>query len=220
MNQTEQLEQKVWLEYEQMCQEGRNDDTLGFWNEYISKNINRSMGYEGVGDVHLTMGNDEKAIKALKQAVKLDPDSANARYLLGFAYSRRSEYKKSVEHLLEAHKLQPKEAEVARCLGWGVFQMGKREEGIVILQQASLASPHDPLIMADLLMCYIEMRDAARADELVRVLSRSHRNHPFIRHKLKQWQEMGFLEEGDKGEIGLRKECKSMMNVLEKQSYK
>jgi tetratricopeptide (TPR) repeat protein len=58
-------------------------------------------------DMSLAKDSDVETIEALKQAVKINPDSATAHTNLGYAYIKSGMYKEAIEALKQAVKINP-----------------------------------------------------------------------------------------------------------------
>ncbi len=123
--------------------------------------------YEEVGDCYLSMQKKDKAEKALKQAIKLNPKSANAHYLLGFLLSVDQRWTASVKELELADELSPNHPEILRCLGWSVYNQNRRsQQGVALLERSRALAPEDPNVLCDLGVCYLNADQYAKAQQL------------------------------------------------------
>ena len=123
--------------------------------------------YEEVGDCYLSLRKKDKAEKALKQAIKINPKSANAHYLLGFLMSVDQRWSASVKELALADELSPNHPEILRCLGWSVYnQNRKSQQGVALLERSKALSPEDPNVLCDLGVCYLNADQYRDAQEL------------------------------------------------------
>lgn len=127
---------------------------------------------EEIGDNYISLHELDRAERALQRALTLDPDSANASYLMGFLHSCERAWKKSIEYLDRADELKPNHPEILRCLGWSLFQSGERSRGIVILERARALAADDLYILTDLGVCYLEARELDKALEVFREVLR------------------------------------------------
>ena len=137
---------------------GRHQEAIQLSNKMLLMDLEYVVAYEEIGDNYLSMREYDKSMKALKQALKLKPNSPNALYLLGFLYSSLGDFGKSIETLELANRVQPHHPEILRCLGWSIFHSGDRRRGLVILERAKAMAPQDTLIMCDLAVCYLNDR--------------------------------------------------------------
>ncbi len=138
--------------------QGRHEEAIALANKMILMNMDYGEAFEEVGDNYLSLREYDKAMKALKHALRLRPKSSNALYLLGFLYSSTGEFDKSIETLELANQTQPHHPEILRCLGWSIFHGGDKKRGLVILERARAMAPKDTLIMCDLAVCYLNNR--------------------------------------------------------------
>ncbi len=145
---------------------GEHEKAIQVCERILVQDLDQEQAYEEIGDNFLSLRQYDKAEKALVQALRLNPSSANAHYLIGFTHSALSNWMDSVEHLEIADKLQPNHPEVLRCLGWSIFHSGKRKHGLVILERSLNLSPKDPLILSDLGICYLNDKNFERAHKL------------------------------------------------------
>ncbi|MBT3349251.1 tetratricopeptide repeat protein [bacterium] len=122
---------------------------------------------EEIGDNFLSMKQPEKAEKALRQAIKINPKSANAHYLLGFLFSQEQKWHASVEALETADNLSPNHPEILRCLGWSFYNQNRRsQQGVALLERSCSLSPNDPNILCDLGVCYMNSSQFRLANDL------------------------------------------------------
>jgi tetratricopeptide (TPR) repeat protein len=77
-----------------------------------------------------------KAVEALKEAVRLDPEYLLAWNQLGFTYALLASYDEAEESLKRYIELLPKEPNAWDTLGWIHFLAGKPDEAIACLKKA------------------------------------------------------------------------------------
>ena len=154
-------------EADQLKLAGRHEEAIALSNKMLISDLDFIEAYEEIGDNYLSMREYDKAKKALKHALKLNPTSPNALYLLGFLYSSLGDFDRSIETLETANRVQPHPPEILRCLGWSVFHGGERKRGLVILERAKAMAPQDTLIICDLAVCYLNDREFDRTIELL-----------------------------------------------------
>jgi tetratricopeptide (TPR) repeat protein len=85
--------------------------------EYTRREPGDAEGYVVLGQAYRKLGQFQKAAAALQQAVKLDPDSYDARYNLGFSLGRLGKTQEAIQQIQEAEKLKPNSAEATYELG-------------------------------------------------------------------------------------------------------
>ena len=135
--------------------EGKHLEAIRICEKILATDLDCTEAYEEIGDNYLSLRQYDKAEKALKRALNLNKKSANANYLLGFVHSCTGAWENSVELLEKADTLYPNHPEILRCLGWSMFHHGQKHRGIVVLERSLYLAPHDPLILNDLGVCYL-----------------------------------------------------------------
>jgi len=146
--------------------EGNHNEAIRICERILANDLNCVEAFEEIGDNYLSLRKYDKAEKALRQAIKLNRESANANYLLGFVYSCTGEWNKSVELLEKSDELYPNHPEILRCLGWSMYHEGQRKRGIILLERSLFLAPLDPLILNDLGVCYLNEKDFGKAGQL------------------------------------------------------
>ena len=147
-------------------QDGAHEEAIHICEKILYYDLECPEAYEEIGDNYLSLREYKKAKKALDVAIKLNPTSANANYLLGFVYSCTGKWKTSVDLLEKADNLYPNHPEILRCLGWSMFHDGQRKRGIIVLERAHHLSPVDPLILTDLGVIYLNEKDFDKSASL------------------------------------------------------
>jgi len=129
--------------------------------------------FEEIGDNYISLRKLKEAKKALEQAIKISPESANAHYLLGFLFSLEQKWKKSVEELTKADKFFPNHPEILRCLGWSMYNQNRKSQGIAVLERSRNLAPTDTNILCDLGVCHMSSANFSEAEaaflEVVRI---------------------------------------------------
>lgn len=168
MHEEENAFQTLLGEAERLKMAGEHLEAIKLCEKILSYDLDTQVAYEEIGDNFLSMREYVKAEIALIQALRLNPTSANAHYLIGFSHSALGRWKESIEHLERADSIQANHPEILRCLGWSIFHSGEREQGLVLLERALNLSPADPLILSDLGICYLNNKHFDRANDLFR----------------------------------------------------
>lgn len=143
--------------------QGKHDEAIRFAQKILLLDLDCVEAYEEIGDNYISLAEYKKARLALNHAIKLNPLSANAHYLIGFMFSAQQNWKESVSHLERANELYANHPEILRCLGWAIFNTGFKKKGICILERALIIAPEDSYILCDLGICYMNQRNFQRA---------------------------------------------------------
>ncbi|HEY0080632.1 MAG TPA: tetratricopeptide repeat protein [Pyrinomonadaceae bacterium] len=107
---------------------------------------------------------DAEAVAAFKEAVRLDPNFAEAHYRLGLAYNaleQKDEAKKAYEAAVKAYKKllqsKPKDAEAHYNLGLVYGKLFKPEEAVKELKQAARLNEDDYNMHYELGLAYTKL---------------------------------------------------------------
>jgi tetratricopeptide (TPR) repeat protein len=146
--------------------QGLHEEAIKICESILNEDLECGEAYEEIGDNYLSLRQFDKALAALNKALSLNPDSANAHYLVGFTYSAMNNWDVSIEELEVADSLEPNHPEILRCLGWSVFNSGRRKQGLILLERASEMSKEDILILSDLGICYLNEREFDKAEKV------------------------------------------------------
>ncbi len=122
--------------------------------------------FEELGDNFLSLKDFHKTEKALREAIRISPKSANAHYLLGFLFSQQQKWGASVKALQTADNQSPNHPEILRCLGWSYYNQNRKSaQGVALLERSKTLSPEDPNILCDLGVCYMNTHQHERAQQ-------------------------------------------------------
>jgi len=149
---------------EELKSQGRNAEAIKVLQSILIETPECIEAYEEMGDNYLSSQQPEKAQKALRQALKLNPRSSNGHYLMGFLLSMKEDWTHSVEELTKADEISPNHPEILRCLGWAVYNANRRTQGICLLERSRNLSPFDPNILCDLGVCYMNSMQPTEAE--------------------------------------------------------
>lgn len=151
---------------EQLKLDARHEEAIVLLEEILAKNPDNVIALEEIADNELSLERYDRAEKAAQHALALDSGSFDAHYVLGFAASVREEWEQSISSLKIANRLEPNNPEILRCLGWSLFSGGKTVEGVVTLERALNLEDANPLILCDLGVVYLKMREFPKARAL------------------------------------------------------
>lgn len=153
-------------EVDKLKEEGCHKEAIKVCEQILNNDLDCVEAYEEIGDNYLSLRKYDKAKKALKKSLELNPRSANGRYLLGFLFSAVGDFKKSIQLLEQADEYEPNHPEILRCLGWSLYHDNQRSRGIVLLERSLALAPNDPLILSDLGVCYLNNKNFNKSAQL------------------------------------------------------
>ncbi len=130
--------------------------------------------YNDLGFALERQGLTEDAVEAYRKALKLDPDSAAARFNLGASLVRSGEFAEAERHLRVALKKNPN-TQTYTALGIALWQQGRVDEAITDLRAAIKADPKNAAPYDALGTIFVEQ---GKLDEAASVYRDLIRNRP------------------------------------------
>jgi tetratricopeptide (TPR) repeat protein len=93
-------------------------------------------------------GHWAEAMETFKQAIRLNPDDADAHFQLGYANQQLKQYAEAIPEYKEAIRLNPDNADVYFYLGWCENGLGKYSDAVEPLQEAARRDSQSALARA------------------------------------------------------------------------
>ena len=152
---------------EQLKLDACHEEALVILEEILAKDPDNITALEEIADNELSLERYDRAEIAAKRAIALDSGSFDAHYVLGFSASVREEWDASINFLKIANRQEPNNPEILRCLGWSLFSAGQVLEGVVTLERALNLEDANPLILCDLGVVYLKMKEFPKARALL-----------------------------------------------------
>lgn len=158
---------------------------------------------------------DSEAVAAFQQAVKLDPDLAEAHFRLALGYEAlakqedaESQYKKAVEAYKKHLEASPDDAEAHYNLGQTYANLGNYSEAIRSYRQATKLKSDDPDMYYDLGVAHTKL---AQYDQAAAAFSKSLEIDP------EYYRAQDALDEAKEGVKRIRVGKKHQADLLKKQ---
>jgi len=134
----------------------------------IKTNISslKALAYFQIGYCYSKLGFYKDAIEAFKQAIRIDPDDADARYNLGVAYSGLGLYREAIEAYKQAIRIDPDNTNAHDNLGVAYVQLGFYKDAIEAFKQAIRIDPDNTNAHGNLGVAYVHLgfyKDAIEA---------------------------------------------------------
>ncbi len=121
-----------------------------------------------LGMCYSEMGEIEKSIKPLEQAIKVTPFYSNAYVALGVSHSRLGNYEKAIEFELEALKYDPDNFYAYRNLAGCYGKIGNMEKALEFNNKALEIDANDPQSLLSLALIYEEKGNNKEADTVLK----------------------------------------------------
>jgi len=125
-----------------------------------------------LGYSHLGLGDNDSAVQAFRQAVKLNPRSPPAQLALGRQLFEKADVEESLYHLREAHRLAPGDVAAVTSLGQ-VMVKGKRFKEAIELLEGHAGTPSvSPEILSMLGVAYASLGRFSQAVPMLEMVTR------------------------------------------------
>ncbi len=106
--------------------------------------------YINLSDLYRSQEDDEKGEMVLQDALKINPESADAHYALGLLNARWKNLPAALEHLRQAADLRPEDASYAYAYGVALSSTGNAADALRVLNNASTRHPYNQDILVAL----------------------------------------------------------------------
>lgn len=107
--------------------EGKQDSALAYYKKLTEMAPDSADAYIKLGRFELVRSNYKGAIKALEQALKLDPNNSDAIQIIAEAYDRDGQTQKAIDAYQKAIKVNPKEKAFPFNLGLIYFKLSTKD---------------------------------------------------------------------------------------------
>lgn len=123
----------------------------------------RAETHQIIGSAYLLLEEYQAAADAFEQAIKINPDYANAHYNLGLAYKSLRKYQKAIDAYKQVIRINPDDAEAYCSLGCAYTSLEKYQEAIHSFRNAVRIKPNyaDAYYNLGVVYTYLKDRDAA-----------------------------------------------------------
>lgn len=155
---------------------GRGEDAISAYQTAIRLDPSAAPAYVNLADLHSRSSeNATVAIAVLREGLRFQAGAANVHtaalhHALGLALVRERRYEEAIEELKTASKQSPSDVRYAYVLGVALHDLGKREQGLKVLEQALREHPNDPDLLSALAAYARNAGDEAAAQKYMRRL--------------------------------------------------
>lgn len=146
------------------------ESAYNFLNGYLRFKGDNPIALKLLGSTLLAMNKPEEAVRNLKYAVELVPDSVELLNLLGDAYLRLGNYMQALGAFQEAERLQPGQPDLLHKLGVSLLAVNKREAAVKELEVALKNNPNGSLTAMVLSAIHLSLGNLPRAQEISEAL--------------------------------------------------
>ena len=159
----------IWKEAKNYIEQGNYDQAIEIYKYLLIRYGNNSIVVEranaNLGDIYLTIKQLDLAESYINKAINCNPKKPDYHYLLGFLYSKQSQWGKAIREFEVAIDKNPHNAEFLRGLGWAEFNAGDRFRGMECLKEAKELDHSDINILLDLANAHLLNLDFVEAKQ-------------------------------------------------------
>jgi tetratricopeptide (TPR) repeat protein len=130
-----------------------------------------------IGLARRALEQEDEALAALEQAVRIAPDHLQANLHLGILYARRGDYSPAIEHFQTVLRNDPGELEASFQLAAALIEVGRHEEAVTELEKVVKGNPGKISAHVQLAMT---LTWSERYEEALRTLDRAHGAMPDV----------------------------------------
>lgn len=124
----------------------------------LKKNIYDSRYH--LATLYYTTNNYKKAAAQYEEAIKLNPDSAEALNNLAYLYTElNTNIDKALTMALKANKIEPNNASYLDTLGWAYYRLNDLDKALIYLKKADSLIPAQSEILLHIGRVYFEKRE-------------------------------------------------------------
>jgi S1-C subfamily serine protease len=159
-----------WLEKgDSFYSSGRYTEAIDAYQKAIEKDGKSVRAYNGLGVVYMELKDYENAERALKTAIRLNPDFAWVRSNLGLMYTRTGRYEEAIPELMKAIDIMP-DLEMAHLnLGYSYRWLRMYQKALDAYKEVIQLNPESADAHYALGMTYRDLNDldSARKEYLI-----------------------------------------------------
>ena len=133
-------------------------------------NPNSAVNHSSYSMLLTGMGKHDEAIMEVKKAVELDPLVSYHQAMISNAYNFAGRFEEAIAHCLKMEKSFPENFLFSYFLGFAYHGLGRWKEAISAYERSLRISGGTQLVLANLILAYIEMGELSRADTLYKDL--------------------------------------------------
>ncbi|MFO8014130.1 MAG: trypsin-like peptidase domain-containing protein [Phycisphaerae bacterium] len=126
--------------------------------------------YFVLGFLHVRLGNNDLALEAFENQVRLAPNQATGHVGLGMAYYGLQRYREAISSLRKAVRAAPNFWPAHTWLGMSLYASGRYRESVDACKEAIRLRPDAALAYYQLGLSYVALRDRRQATQAYRTL--------------------------------------------------
>ena len=152
-----------------LMEEGKLEDALSHYRSALELNPNYAEGYCNVGSILLDKGQLPEAEKCFRISLMKDNDLLEAYFNLGCLYEEKRDFEKALSFYKEVVLRQADDGETYLRMGGCARCLGREEDARAFWEEALRLQPNSLGAGARLAAFYVERREYARAEDVLRL---------------------------------------------------
>jgi tetratricopeptide (TPR) repeat protein len=139
-------------------------DSEALWRHASTVTPGSDVALAGLGEVFLTNGKVDAAIKNFREALRIRPDNAEVHSALADALTRNGQAQEAVPHWERAVVLQPEDVQARDQLGALLVQQGRWRDGLGQWRESLKYNPDDANALSNLAWVLATAADSSARD--------------------------------------------------------
>ena len=148
--------------------QGSYHEAMAAFNEAIAANPKNAEAHNGLGYCHLLLGQEEKAERSLKEAVRLQPDLTKAVRNLASLHHRQRRMKEAIPLWEQLTEMTSNDAESWSYLSTAYMSERQIEKALVAAKRALDFAPNNPTVIVNYANMQKELMRFDEAEQLFR----------------------------------------------------
>jgi len=105
-------------------------DAITLWSDTVKKSKNKVRPLVNLGNAYFRLGQFNKGISYMKEAIRIKPENAIAHHSWGKAMLKQGQIKEAIVHFSDALRIKPDYADVHYSLGSALQRQGRLQEAM------------------------------------------------------------------------------------------
>jgi tetratricopeptide (TPR) repeat protein len=138
-------------------------DSAALWNDVIAKHSASAIAYNNRGNARADLGDREGAERDYREAIRLDPDYALARYNEAYLAGEMGDFARAAAGLTRVIELAPDMAQARLHRGLAYLELRRARDAVADFDRAIVLAPDLAPAYAGRARAWLDLGDRARA---------------------------------------------------------
>src|SRR5204863_857840 len=176
----------TWLELGFACKNLKeNDEAISYYNEAMKIDPKSHIPYNGIGEVYRDNYKDmTKAMEWYQKSLGVKKDERKACFGMGYCYNNLEKYNEAIPYLKKEIEQESTYTAAYTELGYSYYMLKNNSDALINLNKSISLNPNgaNPYYYAALV--YIQLKDKAKAQEMVNGYKRAGKDATSIQQKV------------------------------------